>query len=127
MSIGVGRDAAPPRTARESLDSHLLGRGGADLDLDFDVMSNKSRAASEHPFGADMDLDFGPDAGGGLDFDLNLDFGDKPLSEHAPTPRLTPSRACEYLDLRLRTYLFIEFVQPHLLQNPHRHHLPTSS
>ncbi|KAI0949207.1 hypothetical protein AcW1_008889 [Taiwanofungus camphoratus] len=90
MSVEVGRDAALPRGARESLDSHLLGRQGIDLDLD--LLSNKSREPSEHPFGADMDLDFGPDIGG-MDLDLGLDFGDKPLSEHAPTPRLTPSRA----------------------------------
>ncbi|OBZ70610.1 Cohesin subunit rad21 [Grifola frondosa] len=90
MSVEVGRDAAMPRAARESLDSHLLGRNGADLDLD--LLSNRSREASEHPFGADIDMDFGPDIGG-MDLDLGLDFGDKPLSEHAPTPRLTPSRA----------------------------------
>lgn len=95
MSVEVGRDAALPRGARESLDSHLLGRQGIDLDLD--LLSNKSREPSEHPFGADMDLDFGPDIGG-MDLDLGLDFGDKPLSEHAPTPRLTPSRACESSD-----------------------------
>lgn len=99
MSMEVGRDAAPPRSARESLDSHLLGRPGADYDLE--LMSNRSRAASENPFAADMDLDFGPEAGGvdlGLDLDLGLDQPldfDKPLSEHAPTPKLSPSRECE--------------------------------
>ncbi|KAH9948687.1 Rec8 like protein-domain-containing protein [Amylocystis lapponica] len=91
MSVGVARDAAPRRAFRESMGSHLLGRGA---DADLDLMSNRSREPSEHPFGADinMDLDFGPDIGG-MDLDLGLDFGDKPLSEHAPTPRLTPSRA----------------------------------
>ncbi|EMD37715.1 hypothetical protein CERSUDRAFT_114350 [Gelatoporia subvermispora B] len=90
MSIEVGRDAVSPRAPRESLGSHILGRHGADADLD--ILSAHSRAVSENPFGADMNLDFGPDLGG-MDIDLGLDFGDNPLSEHAPTPRLTPSRA----------------------------------
>lgn len=98
LSMEVGRDAPPPRSARESMDSHLLGRHREDFDLD--LMSNRSRAISENPFAADMDFDFGPDVGGldlGLDLDLDepLDLG-KTLSEHAPTPRLSPSRECEY-------------------------------
>ncbi|OCH84666.1 hypothetical protein OBBRIDRAFT_764010 [Obba rivulosa] len=88
MSIEVGRDAMSPRAPRESLDSRILGRHDADLD----ILSTHSRAASEHPFAADMNLDFGPDLGG-MDIDLGLDFGDIPLNENAPTPRLTPSRA----------------------------------
>ncbi|KZT10731.1 uncharacterized protein LAESUDRAFT_741159 [Laetiporus sulphureus 93-53] len=91
MSIEVGRDAVAPRAPRDSLDSHLLGKPGADTDLD--LMSVRSREASEHPFGGDMDLDFGPDAGG-MDIDLGLSF--EPFNEQAATPRtprLTPSRA----------------------------------
>ncbi|KAL6305234.1 Rec8 like protein-domain-containing protein [Sparassis latifolia] len=90
MSVEVGRDAAPPRAMRESLDSHLLGRRGVDEDVD--MLSNKSREPSAHPFDADMNLDFGPDIGG-MDLDLGINFGDNVPSEHAPTPRLTPSRA----------------------------------
>ncbi|KAI0663616.1 Rec8 like protein-domain-containing protein [Cubamyces menziesii] len=89
MSVEVGRDAAPPRAFRESLDSHILGARG---EADIDVMSARSRAQSENPFAADVDMGFGPDVGG-MDVDLGLSFGDEPLSEHAPTPRLTPSRA----------------------------------
>jgi cohesin complex subunit SCC1 len=91
MSVEVGRDAAPPRAPRESLDSHLLKQGGDE----FDVFSHHSRAPSEHPFGNDMDFGFGPDAG--LNIDLDLDFGDRPISEGGKTPEQTrsPSRACE--------------------------------
>ncbi|KAI0819965.1 Rec8 like protein-domain-containing protein [Trametes gibbosa] len=88
MSVEVGRDAAAPRAFRESLDSHLIGAQG-----DLDLLSVRSRAQSEDPFGmADVDMGFGPDVGG-MDVDLGISFGDEPLSEHAPTPRLTPSRA----------------------------------
>lgn len=113
MSVGVGRDAALSRALRESLGSHLLGPQGGDAD--FDLMSNRSREPSEHPFGADMnmDLDFGPDIGG-MDLDLGLDFGDKPLSEHAPTPRLTPSRACVSFVVLLPYQVFLTLLQPHL-------------
>ncbi|KAI0374146.1 hypothetical protein BV20DRAFT_1049545 [Pilatotrama ljubarskyi] len=86
MSVEVGRDAAAPRHFRESLDSHMLG-GQAD-----DLLSVRSRAQSENPFAADVDIGFGPDVGG-MEVDLGISFGDEPLSEHAPTPRLTPSRA----------------------------------
>ncbi|THH15656.1 hypothetical protein EW146_g4851 [Bondarzewia mesenterica] len=87
MSVEVGRDAPPPREARQSLDSHLLGRRGADTDLD--ILSQRSRDLSEHPLGADMDIDFGPDIG--MDIDLGLDFGDNPLSEREKTPGQTRS------------------------------------
>ncbi|KAI0779378.1 Rec8 like protein-domain-containing protein [Fomes fomentarius] len=99
MSVEVGRDAAPRRAFRESLDSHMIGAHGAD---DLDILSVRSRAQSEHPFGDDVDMGFGPDDGG-MDVDLGISFGDEPLSEHAlsehapsihaPTPHLTPSRA----------------------------------
>ncbi|KAI5116755.1 hypothetical protein M0805_008368 [Coniferiporia weirii] len=69
MSVEVGRDAAAMRSPRASLDSHLLGKGTPDLD----ALSMRSREASEHPFGADMD--FGNDLAG-MDIDLGLDFGD---------------------------------------------------
>ncbi|KAH9979069.1 Rec8 like protein-domain-containing protein [Lactifluus volemus] len=89
MSVEVGRDAPPPRAARESLDSHILGKGLDELDL----LSHHSRAPSEHPFGNDMDFGFGPEEG--LNIDLDLDFGDRPISEGGKTPEQTrsPSRA----------------------------------
>jgi cohesin complex subunit SCC1 len=92
MSVEVGRDAAPPRAPRESLDSHLFKQGGDELDM----LSHLSRAPSEHPFGDDMDFGFGPEAG--LNIDLDLDFGDRPVSEGGKTPEQTrsPSRACGY-------------------------------
>ncbi|KZT21360.1 hypothetical protein NEOLEDRAFT_1099272 [Neolentinus lepideus HHB14362 ss-1] len=73
MSVEMGRDAATHRSARESIDSRLIGKGGADFDLD--MLSQRSR--SEQPFGAEVDMDFGPDLGG-MDIDLGLDFGDGP-------------------------------------------------
>ncbi|OJT10264.1 Cohesin subunit rad21 [Trametes pubescens] len=91
MSVEVGRDAAAPRPFRESLGSHLLG--AHEGEGDFDMLSVRSRAQSENPFGGpDIDMGFGPDAGG-MDVDLGISFGDEPLSDHAPTPHLTPSRA----------------------------------
>jgi cohesin complex subunit SCC1 len=94
MSVEVGRDAAAPRL---SLDSNVLGDHGMGVDLDIASNRSKSRGASEHPFGPDMDIDFGADLGG-VDLDLGLDFGDKaPLSEHEKTPgqTRTSSRACK--------------------------------
>ena len=90
MSVEVGRDAAPPRPSRESLDSHLLKQGADELD----ILSRHSRAPSEHPFADEMDFGFGPEEG--LNIDLDLDFGDRPVSEGAKTPGQTrsPSRAC---------------------------------
>ncbi|KAI0259262.1 Rec8 like protein-domain-containing protein [Gloeopeniophorella convolvens] len=89
MSVEVGRDAAPPRAPRESLDSHLLGDTRDELDL----LSHHSREPSEKPFGDDIDFGFGPDEG--MNIDLDLDFGDRPVSEGAKTPEQTrsPSRA----------------------------------
>ena len=91
MSVGVGRDAAPRRALRESLDPHMLGAHGPD---DMDLLSVRSRAQSENPFAPDVDMGFGPDAGA-MDVDLGISFGDEPFSDHAPTPHLTPSRACK--------------------------------
>ena len=103
MSVEMPRERAAPRALRESLGSHLLGAEGAD---DLDLLSVRSRAQSENPFGIGMDIDigFGPDDAGMVVDDLGISFEDEPLplplpeealSEHAPTPRLTPSRACE--------------------------------
>lgn len=93
-SVEIGRDAHAPRAARESLGSHLMGRGG---DADLDLLSVRSRQVSEDPFGADMamDIDFGPDLG--VDVDLGLTFDDQPLSEGQKTPGQTRSlsRACK--------------------------------
>lgn len=87
MSVEVGRrdSVAPP----QSVASHLIGPHGAD---DLDLLSVRSRALSERPFD-DMDMGFGP-GDAGMDVDIGISF-DEPLSEHAPTPRLTPSRACK--------------------------------
>ncbi|TDL26250.1 hypothetical protein BD410DRAFT_764723 [Rickenella mellea] len=74
MDVEMGRDAAHPRSARESMDSHVLGRNGVDLD----ILSNRSRDPSEHNFGGDMDMDFGGDIGG---IDLGLDFGNDTLGQ----------------------------------------------
>ncbi|KAG1808330.1 Rec8 like protein-domain-containing protein [Suillus variegatus] len=90
-SVEVGRDAPTPRSARESLDSRMMGQGGEGEDF----FSNRSREPSEHPFGADMDVDmgFGPDMGN-MDIDLGIDFGDRPSSDREKTPGQTrsPSR-----------------------------------
>ena len=90
MSVEVGRDAAPQRPPRESLDSHLLKQGEDELDM----LSHHSRAPSEHPFPDVMDFGFGPEER--LNIDLDLDFGDRPASEGGKTPEQTrsPSRAC---------------------------------
>ncbi len=73
-SVEVGRRyAGLDRSARESLGSHLMGGEGDELD----AQSHRSREMSEHPFGADVNMDFGPDVGG-MDIDLGLDFGDGP-------------------------------------------------
>ncbi|KAH9993233.1 hypothetical protein BJV77DRAFT_999450, partial [Russula vinacea] len=89
MSVEVGRDAAPPRAPRESLDSHLLKQGADELEM----LSRHSRAPSEHAFPDVMDFGFGPEER--LDIDLDLDFGDRPISEGGKTPEQTrsPSRA----------------------------------
>lgn len=70
-----------------------MGQGGEGEDF----FSNRSREPSEHPFGADMDVDmgFGPDMGN-MDIDLGIDFGDRPSSDREKTPGQTrsPSRMC---------------------------------
>lgn len=93
MSVEMGRDAAAPR---HSLDSHLIGRPGDD---DFDMISNRSRDPSEHPYGADVDMDpgFGP-APMDMDIDLGLSFGDEPLpGDKTPGQTRSPSRGSEFL------------------------------
>ena len=88
MSVEVGRDAAPPRAPRESLDSHLLGQGVEELEL----LSHHSRAPSEHPFADDTGFGFGPEDGL-----QHIDLGlEDPVSDGGKTPEQTrsPSRAC---------------------------------
>jgi cohesin complex subunit SCC1 len=83
-AVEVGRDAgAAPRL------SDVLG-GKLDADGDLDMMSNRSRDPSEHPFGADMDFGGDFDA---MNVDLGLDFGDN--REKTPGQTRSPSRACE--------------------------------
>ncbi|KAI9510936.1 Rec8 like protein-domain-containing protein [Russula earlei] len=93
MSVEVGRDAAPPRAPRESLESHLLKQTGDELE----ILSHHSRAPSEPAFSHDMHFGFGPEEG--MNIDLDLDFGDRPISEGAKTPEQTrsPSRASSVL------------------------------
>jgi cohesin complex subunit SCC1 len=85
-SIEQGRDMPRPRAARDSLASHLLGRDDTAMDIDLDMLSRRSREPSEHPFDADMNLDFG-DAGQ-MDLDLGITFGDE---EREKTPGVTRS------------------------------------
>lgn len=96
MSVEVGRDAAIHRSPRESLDSHMFGKGIGDAD----ILSVRSRAVSENPFNPDIDMDYGGDLGG-MDLDLGIDFGDAPiaditLTEAAAAEARSPSRACKY-------------------------------
>lgn len=95
-SVEVGRRATTPHSTRESLDSRMMGHG---TEKDADIFSHPSRAPSEHPFHADMDVDvpFGPDIGA-MDIDLGVDFGDVPPSERERTPGQTRSlsRVCKY-------------------------------
>ncbi|KAJ3562558.1 hypothetical protein NP233_g9497 [Leucocoprinus birnbaumii] len=98
-SIGVGRDAA---SRAESVGSHLFG-GKHTLDIDLMSHMSGSRAPSEHPFGADMDVDMaGVDLGDfGIGFDepmivepvektpeetRSLSRASSPLSEPPATP-----------------------------------------
>ena len=89
MSIGVGRDAAPARGVRQSLGSHILG----DMDVDMDILSHHSRAASRDP---DADFGFG-DFGGDMNIDLGIDLDAPPAEDVAKTPEQTHSRACAYV------------------------------
>lgn len=115
-SVEVGRDAPTPRSAHESLDSAMIGRRGRVADKDIDVFSYRSREASEHPFGAEMDIDmpFGPDVAG-ADLDLGLDFGDGPPPEREKTPGQTrsPSRMCRLVFWVLLNVILIPHQHPH--------------
>lgn len=86
-SVEIGRDGPASVAGRESIGSHILGKGGVNDDPD-----RMSREASENPFGAEMniDLDFGQDLGG-MDIDLGLDFGGR-----TPGQTRSPSRACKF-------------------------------
>ncbi|KAF8894121.1 Rec8 like protein-domain-containing protein [Infundibulicybe gibba] len=76
---------------RESIDSHIMGKG--DVEMELDILSNrsKSRDASEHPFGADVDMDF-PDLGGMdlTDFGIGFD-APPPADDREKTPGQTRS------------------------------------
>ncbi|KAG6899970.1 hypothetical protein C0993_004738 [Termitomyces sp. T159_Od127] len=85
-SVGVGRDAG---SRRDSIHSYLLGRNG--MDIDMDVMSNrsKSREHSEHPFDNDVNMDF-PDLAGMDLGDFGIGFDDlPPAGENEKTPGQT--------------------------------------
>ena len=90
MSIEVGREAAPARAPRESIDSRLFGQGRDEAD----IASVVSRAVSEQPFD-----DFGLGAGDltieGLTFD---DVVVPVISDREKTPGQT-TRACQYSSL----------------------------
>ena len=81
-AVEVGRDA--PSAGNQD---DIGGRFDA-VNGDLDLLSNRSRDPSEHPFGADFGADLG-----GADLDLGLDFGDR---EKTPGQTRSPSRACEY-------------------------------
>ena len=87
MSIEVGREAAPPRAPRESIDSRLLGQGREDAD----ILSAVSRAASEQPFD-DFGLGVGDLTIEGLTFD---DVAVPVISDREKTPGQT-TRACKF-------------------------------
>lgn len=92
-SVEMGRDAAASRRPRDSLASHLIGKGDMDMDVDLELMSRASRAPSEQPFHADMDLGLGPDTTMDLG-DFGISFGggdDQPMSEREKTPGQTRS------------------------------------
>lgn len=75
LSIEFNRDASVLRDPRASLDSVLLDQ----KDKEFDVLSTRSRDASEAGFGgANFDLDLVPDDIG-MDLDHGLSFGDEPI------------------------------------------------
>lgn len=89
-SIGVGRDAM---SHAGSIGSHLFPEKHT-LDVDLLSHPSASRAPSEHPFGADMDVDMaGVDLG-----DFGIGF-DEPIAVEPPekTPEETRSlsRACK--------------------------------
>ncbi|RDB16687.1 Cohesin subunit rad21 [Hypsizygus marmoreus] len=77
-SVGVGRDA-PGR--RDSIQSHLLGRNGMDVDMDVLSTRSKTREPSEHPFDGDIDMGF-PDLAGMDLGDLGIGFDDLPPAEN---------------------------------------------
>jgi cohesin complex subunit SCC1 len=95
-SVGVGRDA---QHHRDSIHSRLLTQNGRDLDLDLLSNRSKSRGASEHPFGGDVDMDFPELAGMDLG-DFGIGFDDMPLdnienTEKTPGQTRESSRACK--------------------------------
>lgn len=94
MSVEIGLDAPAPK---DDINSAFLGRNGADMDLDLLSNRSKTREASEHPFGADVDMNFGEDFAGMDLGEFNINFGDRPLSDREKTPGQTrsSSRACE--------------------------------
>ncbi|KAG5637033.1 hypothetical protein H0H81_006028 [Sphagnurus paluster] len=76
-SIGVGRDAGH---RRDSINSHLLGRNGMDIEMDLLSNRSKTREASEHPFDNDVNMDF-PDLVGMDLGDFGIGFDDLPPQE----------------------------------------------
>lgn len=91
-SIGVGRDAAGHR---DSIHSHLLGRKSVDVDMDILSNRSKTRELSEHPFDVDVDMDL-PDFGGVDLGDFGIGFDPPPQENMDKTPGQTraSSRAC---------------------------------
>lgn len=65
------------------------------MDLDAPSYRSRSREASLHPFGGDLDDDLGLGAGGIELGDLGISFDNLP-ADNEPLPPLTPSRACEF-------------------------------
>lgn len=91
-SVEVGRRAASMRHARDSLASHLIGKGDMEMDIDIELTSRRSRAPSEQPFNSDMDLGLGHEPMDLGDFGITFGGGeDQPMSEHEKTPEQTRS------------------------------------
>ncbi|KAF5389353.1 hypothetical protein D9757_004287 [Collybiopsis confluens] len=86
-SVGVGRDAA---SRRDSIADHFM-----DIDGKFDMLSQRSRTRepSEHPFGADMNIDM-PEFGDVDLGDLGIGFDPMPVDvAQIPAQTRSPSRA----------------------------------
>lgn len=122
-SVGVGRDA---HLRRDSLDSGQFARNGFSAELDAFSLGQKSREASEVPFGMDMNLDIpGVDLTEfGVGFDNIL-----PPEENVPSLDVIPtlSKACESFFLVCYAQILSWFQRlPSLKFLPHHLLLKTS-
>lgn len=84
-SVGVGRDAA---SHRDSIGDHFM-----DVDGKFEgSQRSMTRELSEHPFGADINLDVGD-----VDLEaLGISFDPMDVVEMTPAQTRSSSRACVF-------------------------------